>query len=130
MKTDTPTPAAPETADLLAEARILAQTYRRPGMRDDNRVANILDALRSEVATLRASEARMREALDKANELLAASRELAQLASYAEIVGGISINRPHIRKWCDAVFTICKTLPEDENYEPTFTRAALQGEQQ
>ena len=59
--TDRPTPAAPETADLLAEARILAQTYRRPGMRDDNRVANILDALRSEVATLRASEARMRE---------------------------------------------------------------------
>ena len=63
--------------------------------------------------------------LAKANELLAASTELAELASYAEIVGGIHVNRPHIRKWCDRVFEIRKTLPEDENYEPAFPAADL-----
>ena len=50
--------------------------------------------------------------------LLHAARELAQYASYAEIVGGVSVNRPQVRKWCDAVFAAIKTMPEDEGFEP------------
>lgn len=45
--------------------------------------------------------------------LLEASRELAGYASYAEIVGGISVNRPQIRQWCDAVFEAMRTMPID-----------------
>lgn len=36
----------------------------------------------------------------------AAAIELAQYASYAEIVGGISQNRKQIREWCDKVLAI------------------------
>lgn len=34
-----------------------------------------------------------------------AAKELAECASYAEMVGGISVNRPQIRKWCDKIFS-------------------------
>lgn len=52
--------------------------------------------------------------------LLEASRELAGYASYAEIVGGVSVNRPQIRQWCDAVFEAVRTMPRDaESGEPT-----------
>ncbi len=37
-------------------------------------------------------------------EMAKAGLELAQYASYAEIVGAISHNRQAIRKWCDKVF--------------------------
>ncbi len=36
--------------------------------------------------------------------LLGVLKNLAELASYAEIVGGVSVNRPGIRKWCDKAF--------------------------
>lgn len=39
--------------------------------------------------------------------LYEAAKDLAEYASYAEIVGGISVNRPQIRKSCDAVFEQC-----------------------
>jgi len=54
---------------------------------------------------------------DAIAELFAAAKELAEYASYAEIVGGVSVNRPQVRKWCDAVFAARKLFPEDENYE-------------
>ena len=78
------------------------------------------------MAALEAVKAEARkDVADMADELLHAATELAQLASYSEIVGGISHNRSHIRKWCDEVFAIRKRLPEDENYDPSF--AALEG---
>lgn len=39
-------------------------------------------------------------------------QELAEYASYAEIVGGISVNRSQIRKWCDEAFAILRATPE------------------
>ena len=63
--------------------------------------------------------------VEKADALLTTATELAQYASYAEIVGGVSVNGAPIRKWCDAVFVLRKTLPEGENFEPSF--AALKG---
>lgn len=51
--------------------------------------------------------------------LLNAARELAGYASYAEIVGGVSVNRPQVRQWCDAVFAAVRALPEDEDFEPS-----------
>ena len=61
-----------------------------------------------------------RKVADVADELLNAATELAQYASYSEIVGAISHNRVQIREWCDKVFDIRNRLPEDENYEPSF----------
>lgn len=37
-------------------------------------------------------------------ELEKAGIELAEYTSYAEIVGGVSVNRPIIRKWCDIIY--------------------------
>lgn len=61
---------------------------------------------------------------EAANRLLEAATELAQLASYAEIVGGISVNAEPIRKCCDEIFDLRRALPEDENFEPHFPPAA------
>ncbi len=55
-------------------------------------------------------------------KLLEVSRSLAQYASYAEIVGGISVNRQAIRQECDAQFAIIATLPLDENFEPMIPK--------
>lgn len=48
--------------------------------------------------------------------LLGVLKNLAELASYAEIVGGISVNRPGIRKWCDKAFDLWRA------YEATPVR--------
>jgi hypothetical protein len=91
-----------------------------------NRILAMIPA--DAMAALEAVKAEARkDVVGMANELLHAATELAQLASYSEIVGGISHNRPHIRKWCDEVFAIRKRLPEDKNYEPSF--AAMEGKQ-
>jgi hypothetical protein len=60
--------------------------------------------------------------LSKANALLIASRELAGYASYAEIVGAVSLNRSQIREYCDKIFDISKQLPSDDYYEPIFRK--------
>ena len=46
-------------------------------------------------------------------KLKIAALELAELASYAEIVNGISVNRSGIRKYCDEIFDISKRLEID-----------------
>lgn len=43
-------------------------------------------------------------------ELAKAASELAQYASYAEIVGGVSENRSAIRMWSDRVFELKHAL--------------------
>lgn len=48
------------------------------------------------------------------DELRKAALELAQYASYAEIVGGIRENRVEIRKWCDEVFRLHDTIQKRE----------------
>ena len=74
---------------------------------------------------LAAALARVEKLEGVANALLAAATELAQYASYAEIVGGVSVNRAPIRRYCDEIFALRKTLPKDENFEPSFS--ALKG---
>lgn len=37
-------------------------------------------------------------------ELEQAGIELAEYTSYAEIVGGVSVNRSALRKWCDVIY--------------------------
>lgn len=41
---------------------------------------------------------------ERCAQLEAAAKELAEYASYAEITGGIGVNRQQIRTWCDHVF--------------------------
>lgn len=79
-------------------------------------------AYRADLAAVPA-QVRVKPLHEKANDLLTAARELAQFASYAEIVGGVSVNRNHVREWCDKVFDIIRGLPEDENFEPTLIAA-------
>lgn len=43
--------------------------------------------------------------------LIEAAKELRDYASYAEMVGGVSVNRDEIRELCD---TILELLPRDE----------------
>jgi hypothetical protein len=45
-------------------------------------------------------------------ELAEAASELAQFASYAEIVGAVLHNRQPIRKWCDEVFRLGHQLDD------------------
>lgn len=55
-------------------------------------------------------------------KLLHEGYELAQYASYAEIVGGISVNRPPIRMHCDAIYELqreLKTIREAKTLTPT-----------
>jgi hypothetical protein len=44
-----------------------------------------------------------------------AAVNLAELASYAEIVGGVSVNRNAIRKWCDVVFDLKRQIADCTN---------------
>lgn len=56
------------------------------------------------------------ENTDKFDELAEAAKELAEYASYAEIVGGVSVNKPQIRRECDRVFAALRSLEaETEN---------------
>ena len=44
----------------------------------------------------------------KVQELVDAAQELFEFTSYAEIVGGISVNKPQIRRECDRVLEALK----------------------
>lgn len=55
----------------------------------------------------------MEEKDKRFDELTHLATELAQYASYAEIIGAISHNRQPIRKFCDKIFAFNKKL-EDE----------------
>lgn len=48
----------------------------------------------------------------KVQELSDAARDLAEYASYAEIVGGISVNKSQVRRECDRVFAALNALDE------------------
>ncbi len=62
---------------------------------------------------------------EKLKEMREAAKELAGLASYAEIVGGVSVNRPGIRKWCDRVFALDREIEDMEwSTEETETKQA------
>ena len=54
----------------------------------------------------------MSEKLILLTELQEAASELAQYASYAEIVGGINVNKKQIRNWCDKVFALNHKINE------------------
>jgi ABC-type polysaccharide/polyol phosphate transport system ATPase subunit len=45
-------------------------------------------------------------------KIAAAGMELAQYASYSEIVGAISHNRQEIREWCDAMYKLHRELEQ------------------
>lgn len=50
-------------------------------------------------------------------EILKAATELAEYASYSEIIGAIGHNKPQIRQWCDEVYKLNATL-RGEKWEP------------
>ena len=62
----------------------------------------ILDGERETKLKLAASEARVKEL----EVMRHAALELAQYASYAEIVGRVSLNKDQIREWSDKIFKL------------------------
>lgn len=103
-----------EERDALETAREMLGGFWAEAAADRDRLAAANAALEAQVARL----------VGVGQKLFWAARELRDYASYAEMVGGVSVNRPQIRKWCDAIAEIINTLPEDENYERSFAALA------
>lgn len=53
-----------------------------------------------------------------------AASELAGYASYAEIVGGVTVNRKQVRRYCDEVFAATRDLDAAPSSETLATIAA------
>ncbi len=117
-----PTPPAPDDMDALVK-RLRAPAYWMSGSGEGHEgennapreAADAITALRARPATVQ-----VKPLVDMANALLKAARELAQFASYAEIVGGVNVNRPQIREWSDKVFAAIKAVPENNEFERDF----------
>ena len=48
------------------------------------------------------------------DEISSYATELAEYASYAEIIGAVSHNRPAIREYCDKIFAYNRTIDIEE----------------
>ena len=48
-------------------------------------------------------------------DIISVLEELTQFSSYAEIVGGISVNRAAIREQCDIAFTLIREFEDTES---------------
>jgi hypothetical protein len=58
---------------------------------------------------------RTEQEIELLEKIANAGMELAQYASYAEIVGAIGYNREHIRKWCEEAFRLQRELDDVKN---------------
>lgn len=72
------------------------------GFEDDEQQEGVAEALKE----LR----RLPMILQTLQQQAEAGMELAQFASYSEIVGGVAVNRPAIRECCDRVFEASRKL--------------------
>jgi hypothetical protein len=63
-----------------------------------------------------AADLKQRTSKSELSDLLVRMKDaainLAEFASYAEIVGGVSVNRNAIRKWCDDVFDLKRQIDD------------------
>lgn len=77
-----------------------------------------IDQLKADLALCREENKGLIESLNKerawAVEISSYATELAQYASYAEIIGAISHNRQSIREYCDKVFAFNRANPDEE----------------
>lgn len=63
------------------------------------------------------NEITLRQAISELNhlsEMASAGLELAEYASYSEIIGSLGNNRRAIRKWCDVVFKLKREAEANE----------------
>jgi hypothetical protein len=60
----------------------------------------------SKDSILEGSNLSLNPRIEKLEEMHKAAMELAEYASYAEIIGAVSKNRNPIREWCDKIFEI------------------------
>lgn len=110
---------AMRAVDVLERAMAIAETNRQAvqgliattGAAGDKIIAE-RDALRARVAEL--------------EELKNAADDLARYASYAEICGGIHINRDVIRSACDSVFAVLRKIEDRKWGERDSARALLE----
>ncbi|MEY4591524.1 MAG: hypothetical protein RIR18_419 [Pseudomonadota bacterium] len=63
-----------------------------------------IDVIASHLKTITELTASRNELLALLEKLSDESRELSQYASYAQVVGGMSVNSAPVREWCDKVF--------------------------
>lgn len=62
---------------------------------------------------------RIDELQARVDELTSIATELAEYASYAEIVGGVTVNRAAVRSFCDKVFDFNRKS-DDQYIEQAF----------
>lgn len=55
------------------------------------------------------------EQLELLKQMRDAANQLASYTSYAEIIGAVKHNQSSIRKWCDKVYEIERTLKQLED---------------
>jgi len=81
-------------------------------------VEEIIAALEAQSAGLNSIESQAAIMLTRLQKMALEGLDLAGLASYAEIVGGIGVNRTAIRKACDRVFVENNKLSEPMDFKP------------
>lgn len=113
---------------LAEQERVTEWNRRRDAEGSRNAAFAACDTMRAErdrlAAELAAAKQREAALVKHGTTILQAAKELAEYVSYAEIVGGLTVNRPQVREWCDNVFSALHALPEDENFERSFAALA------
>lgn len=69
-------------------------------------IADDGEPIHPELCDVLAENAEIKKKLEHASAMSKAGMELAEYASYAEIVGMVHHNREQIRKWCDEIFRL------------------------
>ncbi|MDC5100976.1 hypothetical protein NRA35_14210 [Acinetobacter baumannii] len=58
-------------------------------------------------------QAKVEELQKRVDEITNIATELAEYASYAEIVGGVTVNRSAVRSFCDKVFDFNRKVDQE-----------------
>ncbi len=58
-------------------------------------------------------QAKVEELQKRVDEITSIATELAEYASYAEIVGGVTVNRAAVRSFCDKVFEFNRKVDQE-----------------
>ncbi|MCW1497042.1 hypothetical protein [Acinetobacter baumannii] len=69
--------------------------------------------LRVAFAAWQHQQAKVEELQKRVDEITNIATELAEYASYAEIVGGVTVNRSAVRNFCDKVFDFNRKVDQE-----------------
>jgi len=84
---------------------------------EQNEIDAVVDALKAQSTGEDSVEAKAIDAIAKLREIATEGVDLMGLASYAEIVGGVGVNRAGVRKACDLVIAANNKLAQPIEYK-------------